>query len=741
MATRTSNSHRWSFFRAGGVDQVLLESGADILNLENLDQKLWVALSCPVKGLEFDERTLQLLDTDKDGRVRAPEILAATRWLKKVLAKPDGLLDGSETMPLSAIHTGTPEGKIMLGAAKQILEGLGKGDETEISVADAMETAKIFGTAKLNGDGIVPPESIDDAALRKVAEEVVACMGGTPDRSGKSGFNAAAVDAFFAELQALADWHKLAEADAKGVMPLGEGTAPAHAAMTAVANKIEDYFARCRLAAFDARAQALLNQAEAKYLEIAAKDLSVASQDVAHFPLAQIEAGRALPTGDKLNPAWAGAMATFQKLVVEPLLGADKKSLSEADFATIRGKFVAFEGWNATKGGAKVAGLGIKRAKDLLASKAKELLHKAIAQDLTVAKEFEGLAEVERLTRYYRDLYQLLNNFVAFGDFYSRKRPAVFQAGTLYLDGRSCDLCVRVDDPGKHGVLATLAKSYLAYCDVTRPSGEKMTIAAAFTAGDSDHLMVGRNGLFYDRKGRDWDATITKIVDNPISIRQAFFGPYKKLLRWIEESVAKRAAAADEASTSKLIATAQATGEAATQGPAAAPKPKFDVGVVAALGVGVGAITAAIGGLLESFLGLGKWIPFGVIGLLLAISGPAMLIAWMKLRQRNLGPILDANGWAVNGRMKVNVPLGGALTETATLPAGSNRLLTDPFAPKKSPWPKIIIGILFLAGLFYAVWRWEPAPSWLKDAQAAVRNVIPYTPPAPTPAAVEPEKK
>ena len=66
-------------------------------------------------------------------------------------------------------------------------------------------------------------------------------------------------------------------------------------------------------------------------------------------------------------------------------------------------------------------------------------------------------------------------------------------------------------------------------------------IVAAFTGGDSDNLMVGRNGLFFDRKGRDWDATITKIIDNPISIRQAFFAPYKKLVRMIEEQVAKPA--------------------------------------------------------------------------------------------------------------------------------------------------------------------------------------------------------
>ena len=106
--------------------------------------------------------------------------------------------------------------------------------------------------------------------------------------------------------------------------------------------------------------------------------------------------------------------------------------------------------------------------------------------------------------------------------------------------------------------MAALAGTYLAYCDCVRKgTSEKMQILAAFTGGDSDNLMVGRNGIFYDRKGRDWDATITKIMENPISIRQAFWAPYKKVVRMIEEQVAKRAAAADEAAATKLAQAAQ----------------------------------------------------------------------------------------------------------------------------------------------------------------------------------------
>ena len=135
--------------------------------------------------------------------------------------------------------------------------------------------------------------------------------------------------------------------------------------------------------------------------------------------------------------------------------------------------------------------------------------------------------------------------------------------------------------------MAGLAGTYLAYCDCFRKAtGEKRQIVVAFTGGDSDNLMVGRNGLFYDRKGRDWDATITKIIDNPISIRQAFWAPYKKLVRMIEEQIAKRAATADAAVTNRMQTAAEqtATLDKAPLKPAEPPR-KIDTGTLAAIGL------------------------------------------------------------------------------------------------------------------------------------------------------------
>ncbi|MCA2978673.1 MAG: hypothetical protein INH37_10340 [Myxococcaceae bacterium] len=690
------------FFRAGGFEQVRIESGADLLALDQLDQKLWVALACPTKGLAFDARTLELLDTDQDGRIRAPELLAAVKWVGGLLKSPDGLLERSPALALSAIDEASDEGRALAAACKTVLAGLGKPDATSLSVNDVTAATKAFDTLPNNCDGVVVADAAKDDATRALIADVIACHGAAKDRSGKDGVTADAVDAFFKDVAAHAAWRQQAEGPGSPLV-LQERTQAAFDALTAVRAKVDDYFARGRLAAFDARALQALNREEKEYLAIAAKDLTITADEVSGFPLARVEAHRPLPLSDVVNPAWAGRLATFAEKTVKPLLG-DKSALTEAEWTSLCGAFAPYAAWLGAKAGAKVEALSAARLAALSAPGARAGLDALFEEDKAQAATAAKLTSVEKLVRLNRDLAHLVNNFVSFKDFYERKEKAIFQAGTLYLDQRTCELCIRVDDAGKHAAMAPLSRAYLAYVDCVRPaSGEKMTIAAAFTAGDADNLMVGRNGLFYDRDGKDWDATITRLVESPISIREAFFSPYTRLIRFVEEQVQKRAQAADADANEKITAKAVAVERSAEAGDAKAPEKKFDVGVVAALGVAVGGITAALGALLQAFFGLGLWMPLGVLGLVLLISGPSMLIAWLKLRQRNIGPLLDANGWAVNANARLNVPFGAALTRTAAVPPGSRIDTIDPFAEVERPWKlySALAALLALAGLWY----------------------------------------
>jgi hypothetical protein len=478
------------------------------------------------------------------------------------------------------------------------------------------------------------------------------------------------------------------------------------------------------MAVFDGRSAILLNAPEADLTVLSPKDLSAEAAAIAKLPLARVEAGKALSLTQGINPAWEAALATFVKDAATPILGAGKTELIEADWNAIKSTLAPFVAWLDSKPASKVEVLGAGRVRELLAGTACRAISDLIVMDAALATESNQIDTVEKAILYRRDLVHLLKNFVNFAAFYGEGK-AIFQTGTLYLDGRSCELCLPVEDATKHAALAGLAKAYLVYCDCTRLNGGKRGIVAAFTGGDTDNLLVGRNGIFYDRQGNDWDATITKIIENPISIRQAFWSPYKSFVRMIEAQVAKRASAADQEARGKVESTAVAAAHAdKTKDEEAAKKPeakKIDVGTVAAIGVAVGGIAAFFSSVLATFFGLGMWMPLGLLGLVLAISGPSMLIAWLKLRQRNVGPILDANGWAVNALAKINVPFGGALTKVAALPFGARRRLRDPFAQKRQPWGLYLLFAVLLA--VGALWWFgkldQHLPSW-----ARMENVL-----------------
>jgi len=746
MTTSSNASHTWQFFRTCGLDQALIRSGADIANLASLDQKLWTALSCPTQGIRFDAKTLELLDTDKDGRIRVPEILNAVAWLSARLVSLDPLIAGSDAVKLASLNSATPEGKALLANAKRILANLGKSSAETITLDDVADTAKIFAETRFNGDGIVPADASEDPAIRQAIADIIARFGAETDRSGKPGVNQAKTDAFFSAAAAYLEWAGKASAD-PAILPLGDKTAAAAAALAAVRAKVDDYFTRCRMAEFDPRAAQALSRTDADLAALADKDLTDSQPAISAFPLSKIEAGRDLPLLAGANPYWADALAAFHAAAVAPLLGAGCKALSAAQWLALKAKFAPFEAWTAAQAGVEVAALGNDRLAELLNSKAHAAITALIAQDAALAAENAQITEVERLIRYHANLVSLLNNYVNMGRLYDPKAAAVFQVGTLYMDARACNLCFHVNDVGAHSAQAAASKCCLVYCTLTRPgTQETRTICAAFTSGFAQSLWVGRNGIFYDLEGKDWDATIVKMVDHSISLKEAFWEPWRKISAMISGQINKMLAARQDAALAAASKKVENTGAAATA-PHAEPPKKMEgaalASSVAALGIAVGLIGSAIGGLVSVIAGLPLWkTALGLVAVLLIVSGPAMILTWLKLRARDIAPILNACGWAVNRRLRFSLKLGRLFTSEATLPSNSLRQLKDPYADEHSTRDALITLLVIaavLAGLWFAGLLDGALPPCLKRhppacaAAPAVRAPATPATPAATP--------
>jgi hypothetical protein len=717
------NGHVWQFSRVGGVNRVNLLSGADLLALDQLDQKLWAALSCPVDGLEIDPLTLQLIDTDNDKRIRVPEVIAAVKWITSVIKNPDDLLNEQSELPLSAINNQTEEGKILLASAKQILKNLGKTKNTTISVQDTSNLSGIFAETQFNGDGIITEKSTGDESLKKIIAQIISTVGSSLDRSGDQGVSADQVTDFYKQCEEYSHWYQLAEDDQENILPFKDKTADAVAAFQAVESKVNDYFLRCRLSEYDPASEEVFGLLKSQYEAFSAKELSVGIEEMTALPIAKMNEKKSLVLTEGINPAWENAVKAFYNLVILPLF-PKKTHLTQPEWEQIVQKMEAYRNWQSAKKGVVVESLGTEAIRTILKDNLQEALHALIQEDLALETEVNNMFQVDKLTRFYRDIFKLLKNYVNFSDFYSLQSKAVFQAGSLYIDQRRCDLCIKVNDMAKHGSMAGFSDIFLIYCDcVSRAKDKKMTIVAALTDGDNGNMIVGRNAVFYDREGNDWDATIVKIVENPVSIKEAFWSPYKKFGRFVSEQIEKFAAKKDQevidSTTGKIEATGEKLAVSESGAPATPPVP-FDigkfVGIFAALSLALGAIGSFLMTTLTGFLSLKWWqMPLAVVGIILAISLPSMILAYLKLRKRNLAPVLDANGWAINASLAVNIIFGRELTHLATLPDNSKVNMIDPFKKKRNPALYVVLGLIaVLAGAGVVLWYMGILPTWIE---------------------------
>ena len=181
----------------------------------------------------------------------------------------------------------------------------------------------------------------------------------------------------------------------------------------------------------------------------------------------------------------------------------------------------------------------------------------------------------------------------------------------------------------------------------------------------------------------------------------------------IENLINKSAADKD----AKMMANATAKINAApTAVPAAgadakpAAVPPFDIakfaGIFAAIGMAVGMIGTALAALAKGIFALKWWqLIIALVGVLLVISGPAMVLAWLKLRRRNIAPLLNANGWAVNAASKISIPFGETLTDIAKFP---KMKLKDPFAKTGlATWKKCVIVLAALVVVAGGLWMFN----------------------------------
>ena len=102
---KKEKGYKWEFTNIGGSLRVKIAKGEDIAHLHELDPKMWTILSCPVTGLEIDDKSLKYMDCDGDGKLRINDVVSISQWITGVLKNCNLLLEGRDEIDLEQINT------------------------------------------------------------------------------------------------------------------------------------------------------------------------------------------------------------------------------------------------------------------------------------------------------------------------------------------------------------------------------------------------------------------------------------------------------------------------------------------------------------------------------------------------------------------------------------------------------------------------------------------------------------
>ncbi len=693
------------FENYGGTYQLRIRSAEDLAALDRLDEPFWVATSAPIEQLTSDPVLLGRVDLDHNGRIRSWEVREACRWLLHVLRDRTGITEQQDVLSLEALDTSHDEGRAIHEAAVRILRNLGQQDRDHLTLAQVRNSQAIFAKGNQNGDGVIPPGSINDADVKAFAEDIIATVGAADDVNGKPGVDHGHLDDFLEHARALLEWRRRCEVDAdlEALFPFGESTAERYAAYEALAEPINLFFQQCRIMALNAILDRDFQEAPCP------PEVFVSAQTTEEYlagaPLAKPNAAGTLPLNEQANPHYRERLVELLDTVIRPRLGPSwaGSELRESEWRVVKQAFAPYQEWLAAKAGGQVEVLGPEKLEAYLAGDLPQRLRALIDADVAAGADLAALNDIEYLILLQRWFLDLCNNFVSFPYLYEPERRAMFEAGRLVMDGHIFNLNLRVSDVNAHSALSPRSGIYLLYLEVTGGGGhEPFYIVTPVTRGRVRTVGVGKRGVLFDAREHEYDARVIKVVENPVSMAEAIAGPFRRIGALVTSTAERISTGAEqqlqaqvtqtstalETGAKEVIASAPPVPTSPTPPPPqspAVPSPAPATPSTGRLrdmmltgGVAVAALGSSFAYMTKTLAGINKWyLLYAVLVGLAIVLIPTVLIAHFRLRRRNLSALLEASGWAVNAPMRLTRRLNRLIVRKPAHPKSFLKLRKD----------------------------------------------------------------
>lgn len=717
---------RMQFRMLGGSRQLVVRTGDDLRHAAALDTTHWALTGTQTDSLVCERDFLKEMDSDGNGRIRCDEVKSALNWMLGLLVDLTGVEQGSDELKIDAVTDATPAGRDIRETIRLALINLDLPDADGITFAQICDHGKLVSDALLNGDGIIPPDPVKDPLTADCIRAVMKLIGTHKDVSGLDGIDGDALTAFEKLASGYLAWRTAGDAEAEKIRPYGEKTAVLFDAMSAIEAKTDDFFRSVetlRFGAGDAKRNAASNTFDAM-------DIASVNAFLEKSPVANPDSGT-LCDSEEVNPLWREKVRVFFSALADAKGKSEAGGLDGAAWNTLKAELAPFGAWLKAKNTPVFDGFDGEKLKRFSAENTYTAIRAMIADDLAVSKNLVNCKEIRRLILYQKHMLSFLNNFVCLSDLFSNQKDSMIQAGKLVLDGRVFTLCTLLPNPAEHKKIVMESDICVMYLDISRGTGadlKTMKVAVAVTSGDVRNIFIGKSGVFVTPDNLTWDAKIFDFVKQPVSISEALKEPFYKFSEFLQKQADKFFSARSKAYEDGVSKNIQSKALPVTSAaPPAAQTPAVSGSMMLmGGGIGIAAIGSAFAFMAKSLQGISAGTVLAVLlGILLIFGGPVILISMIKLFSRNLSLFFEANGNAINMRMRLSLKMGRLFTYTPKLPARSLILAEHfDFFPTSEEGSKSLKGkiiwlvtlLIFTAG---CVWL---AYSYFKPAADAVMN-------------------
>ncbi len=685
-----------TFQRFGRSHHLRIETAEDLALLSDLDEAHWVATGAPIDCVNCDATFLRLVDSDNNGRIMCAEVHEAIRWLLENLRDTSGVTGRSMSLRLEAIDTDTGDGQRILQSAGKMLARLELPDAGEITLSQVRQIKQQVASTPVSEAGVVLPEASTEEKVRQFLADVIAAVGGAEHPSGSAGVGAEQLEKFLSFAAAAVDWFDRGQmppgAERTDIMPLGDRTQAACELLSLLRGKIDQYFAQCEAVALDERFAQRMGWTEEELKGLDFDDPSVIEEVLQTAPLAKGRPDRALRLDEGVNPFYAGALERFRREVMAPVLGEGGECLSSVQWQEIKRFFAAYQEWAGARPEPKMESLGIEKLRGYLDERCAQAVRELIADSRRTAFDLDNIRLTEKLILYQACMIDFANNFVSFPHLYDPASRAMFEMGSLVMDGRRFNLAVRVSDRKEHMEMARTSNMCLLYVTVTpRDGGKEYEVAVPVTSRGKGNLCVHKRGIFHDTDGRECDARVVGIIENPISLLEALVAPFKRLGSLVTGKIESLTTQAEKKLDAQTAVTMdQVTADPGAAKPAAKASGLSGGGMLMGFGVAGAAIVSALAYIAKTISQSPLSVVIGLLVGVLLVVVPTSLVAWLKLRKRDLSAMLEGSGWAVNARMRLTRRQSRYFTNRPWYPAGAKGV-------SRIPWRGILIVAVLIA--------------------------------------------